>query len=204
VKTRELVRAGRIGDLRSMLGHFSYFNADPSNIRNVPEFGGGGLMDIGCYLVNTSRFVFDREPRRITGVIDRDPVLKIDRTASMVLDFGGGHLAGTCSTQMVPYQRIQICGTEGRIEIEIPFNAPPDRPCRIFIDNGADLFGRGIETIEFPACDQYTIQADLFSEAVLGGRSVSLPLEDSIRNMACIDAVFRSAESGRWEAPAAG
>ncbi len=204
VKTRELVRAGRIGELRSMLGHFSYFNADPSNIRNVPEFGGGGLMDIGCYLVNTSRFVFDREPRRISGVIDRDPLLKIDRTASMVLDFGGGQFAGTCSTQMVPYQRIQICGTEGRIEIEIPFNAPPDRPCRIFVDNGEDPCGRGIEPIEFPVCDQYTLQADLFSEAVLAGRSVPLPLEDSIRNMACIDAVFRSAESGRWEAPAAG
>jgi predicted dehydrogenase len=203
VKTRELVRAGRIGELRSMLGLFSYFNADPSNIRNVPEFGGGGLMDIGCYLINTSRFIFDCEPRHISGVIDRDPILKIDRTASMVLDFGGGHLAGTCSTQMVPYQRIQICGSEGRIEIEIPFNAPSDRPCRIFIDNGQDLSGGGIDTIEFPVCDQYTIQADLFSEAMLSGRGVPLPLEDSIRNMACIDAVFRSAESGRWEAPVA-
>jgi predicted dehydrogenase len=203
VKTRELVRAGRIGELRSMLGLFSYFNADPSNIRNVPEFGGGGLMDIGCYLINTSRFIFDCEPRHISGVIDRDPILKIDRTASMVLDFGGGHLAGTCSTQMVPYRRIQICGSEGRIEIEIPFNAPSDRPCRIFIDNGQDLSGGGIDTIEFPVCDQYTIQADLFSEAMLSGRGVPLPLEDSIRNMACIDAVFRSAESGRWEAPVA-
>jgi predicted dehydrogenase len=202
VKARELVQAGRIGELRSMIGHFSYFNLDPANIRNVPEFGGGGLMDIGCYLVNTSRFIFDREPERVTCVVDRDPILKIDRTSSMVLDFGGGHLAGTCSTQMAPYQRVQICGAKGRIEIEIPFNAPPDRACRLFVDSGQDLFGGGIETIELPVCDQYTIQADLFSDAVLAGRPVPLPIEDSILNMACIDALFRSAQSGQWESPA--
>jgi predicted dehydrogenase len=202
VKARELVQAGRIGELRSMIGHFSYFNLDPANIRNVPEFGGGGLMDIGCYLVNTSRFIFDREPERVTCVVDRDPILKIDRTSSMVLDFGGGHLAGTCSTQMAPYQRVQICGAKGRIEIEIPFNAPPDRACRLFVDSGQDLFGSGIETIELPVCDQYTIQADLFSDAVLAGRPVPLPIEDAILNMACIDALFRSAQSGRWESPA--
>jgi predicted dehydrogenase len=202
VKARELVQAGRIGELRSMIGHFSYFNLDPANIRNVPEFGGGGLMDIGCYLVNTSRFIFDREPERVTCVVDRDPILKIDRTSSMVLDFGGGHLAGTCSTQMAPYQRVQICGAKGRIEIEIPFNAPPDRACRLFVDSGEDLFGGGIETIELPVCDQYTIQADLFSDAVLAGRPVPLPIEDAILNMACIDALFRSAQSGRWESPA--
>jgi predicted dehydrogenase len=202
VKARELVQAGRIGELRTMIGHFSYFNLDPANIRNVPEFGGGGLMDIGCYLVNTSRFIFDREPERVTCVVDRDPILKIDRTSSMVLDFGGGHLAGTCSTQMAPYQRVQICGAKGRIEIEIPFNAPPDRACRLFVDSGQDLFGSGIETIELPVCDQYTIQADLFSDAVLAGRPVPLPIEDAILNMACIDALFRSAQSGQWESPA--
>jgi predicted dehydrogenase len=201
IEARELVRNGRIGTLRSMLGHFSYFNDDPANIRNVPEFGGGGLMDIGCYLINTSRFIFEGEPRRVSGLIDRDPVLGIDRMASMLLDFGTGHLAGTCSTQMVAFQRMQILGTSGRIEIEIPFNAPPDRPCRIVVDSGADPFGGGADTIEMSVCDQYTIQADLFSAAVLAGRPVPSPLEDAVANMACIEAVFRSAESGRWEAP---
>jgi len=201
IKTRELVRAGRIGELRSMLGYFSYFNDDATNIRNVPTFGGGGLMDIGCYLINTSRFIFDAEPRRVAGLIDRDPALGIDRTASILLDFPTGQFAGTCSTQMVPYQRVQIFGTTGRIEIEIPFNAPPDRPCRVLVDSGAALLGSGIETFELPMVDQYTIQGDLFSKALLEGRPVPTPLEDSIANMACIDAVFRSAESGKWETP---
>jgi predicted dehydrogenase len=203
VKAQQLVRSGRIGTLRSMLGHFSYFNDDPENIRNIPEFGGGGLMDIGCYLINTSRFVFEREPLRVSGLIDRDHALNVDRLTSILLDFGTGHLAGTCSTQMVPYQRMQIFGTMGRIDIEIPFNAPPDRPCRILVDSGADLFGGGAATFELPVCDQYTIQADLFSTAVLEGRPVAAPLEDAAANMACIEAVFRSAESGRWETPIA-
>jgi predicted dehydrogenase len=197
---RDLVRSGRIGELRSMLGHFGYFNDNPTNIRNVPEFGGGALLDIGCYLVNTSRLIFGREPRRVCAAIDRDPRFGIDRLTSMLLDFGDGHLVGTCSTQMVPYQRIHIFGTTGRIEIEIPFNAPPNRACRLFVDTGRDLSGAG-ETMEFEICDQYTIQADAFSDAVLRGAPVAMPLEDSVANMVCLEALFRSGESGRWEAP---
>ena len=196
LKARELVREGQIGDLRTMLWHFSYFNAAPSNIRNIAEFGGGGLMDIGCYLINTGRFIFDREPDRVMGLFDRDPAFRTDRMTSLLLDFGAGHLAGTCSTQMLPYQRAHIFGTRGRIEIEIPVNAPPDRPSRIFVDRGT-----GVDAIELPICDQYTLQGDLFSRAILDGRPAPVPLEDAVANMACIDAAFRSAETGRWETP---
>src|SRR5437773_6633864 len=139
LKARELARDGPIGQLRSILGPFSYFNDTPTNIRNIAAFGGGGLMDIGCYLINVGRFIFDREPDRLLGLIDRDPVLKVDRMTSMLLDFGTGHLAATCSTQLMPYQRVHILGTRGRIEIEIPVNAPPDRPCRIFVDSSAGV-----------------------------------------------------------------
>jgi predicted dehydrogenase len=200
-QARALVREGRVGTLRAMLGAFSYYNDDPANIRNVPEMGGGALMDIGCYLVNTSRFILGREPVRVAGTSDHDPNFGTDRLTSMLLDYGGVHLAGTCATQMVPFQRVQIFGTTGVIEIRIPFNAPPDRPCEIFVDTGKDLFGGGQERIEFPVCDQYTIQGDLFSKAILENTDVPEPLEDSVRNMECIEAVFRSARTGRWERP---
>ena len=201
IRARDLVREGRIGELRSMLGHFSYFNDNPANIRNVPEFGGGGMLDIGCYLTSTSRFIFGCEPLRAAGVVDIDPALGVDRMASMVLDFGKGQFAGTCSTQMVPYQRVQIFGTRGRIEIEIPFNAPPDRPCRILVDTPGQPGGEA-EIIELDVCDQYTLQADQFAHAVLNGEHVNSPLEDSVQNMLCIEAVLRSARSGQWETPA--
>jgi predicted dehydrogenase len=192
VRAVEIVQSGGIGSIRAMLGAFSYFNEDPANVRNIAEYGGGGLMDIGCYLVNTARLVFGREPERVLGAIDRDPRFGTDRLASMLLDFGSAHAAGTCSTQMAPYQRVHVLGATGRVEIEVPFNAPTDRPCRLFL-NG--------EAIETETCDQYAIQADLFSEAIRGGRSAPYPLEDSVRNMAVIEAVYRSAESSRWETP---
>ena len=203
LRARELVASGKIGQLRSAVGFFSYFNNDPSNIRNQPECGGGALMDIGCYPVQTSRFMFGEEPSRVLGLIDRDPQMKIDRLTSAILDFPSGQAVFTCSMQLVPYQRSHFLGTRGRIEIEIPFNAPNDRPCRIFVDDGRDVVGSGIVAQEFPACDQYTIQGDVFSRAVRGEADVPVSLEDAVRNMAVIDAIFRSANSGKWETPEA-
>jgi predicted dehydrogenase len=196
LRALEIVRSGRIGPVRAIVGYFSYFNDDPSNVRNVPAFGGGGILDIGCYLVNTARMMFQDEPRRVCALIDTDPAFGVDRLASMMLDFPGGQAVGTCSTQMAPGQSVMIAGTRGRIEIEIPFNAPPDRPCRIFVDEGASR-----ETIALEVCDQYTIQGDLFSQAVRRGERVPYPLEDSVNNLRVLDALVRSGVSGAWEKP---
>lgn len=201
LRTRELIRTGAIGDLRAIVGAFSYFNRDPQNVRNVAEWGGGGLLDIGCYPITTSRFLFGGEPRQVTGLIERDPEFKIDRLTSAILDFPSGQSVFTCSTQLVPYQRMQILGTKGRIEIKIPFNAPNDRPCEILVDDGRDVFGGGITKELIPTCDQYTIQCDAFSRAIREGTEVPVPLEDAIANMAVIEAVFQSAETGKWETP---
>lgn len=203
LRARELARSGEIGDLIAVLAAFSYYNRDPKNIRSVPEWGGGALMDIGCYPIQISRFLFGQEPLRVSAAIERDPEFGIDRLTSGLLEFPSGHCVFTCSTQMVPYQRVQILGTRGRIEVEIPFNAPRDRPCRLFIDSGQDVFGTGIRTEEFEICDQYTIQGDLFSRAVLGDGDVPTPLEDSMANMAVIEAMFRqeSRESGSRKHP---
>ena len=201
LEARRFIQSGRIGQLRSIQGYFSYFLPDPSDIRNVPEWGGGGLMDIGCYPITCSRWTFGEEPKRVLGLVERDPQMKIDRLTSAILDFPSGQSIFTCGTQLVGYQRMQFFGTQGRVEIEIPFNAPPDRPCRIFIDDGSDLLGGGIEIKEFDVCDQYTIQGDLFSRAMREGTEVPIPLEDAVRNMAVIDAIFRSAATGRWDVP---
>ncbi|MEJ7608915.1 MAG: Gfo/Idh/MocA family oxidoreductase, partial [Bryobacteraceae bacterium] len=163
---------------------------DPQNVRNVAEWGGGALMDIGCYPIQFSRFLIGLEPNRVIGTIDRDPSFQTDRTTSVILDFNGVHSVFTCSTQMVPYQKVQILGTKSRLELEIPFNAPADRPSRLFLDNGADLFGGGVREEQFPICDQYTIQGDLFSQAIRGQGEVPTTLEDALRNMAVIEAVF--------------
>ena len=201
VTTLNLIKEGAIGPVRAVEGHFSYNNQDLKNIRNIRETGGGGLMDIGCYMIFFSRLIFNEEPTRVVSLMEEHPETRTDILTSALLEFPAGHATFTCSTRMVPYQRVQIHGTKGRIEIQIPCNAPPDEACKVFVDNGTDLNGRNIQTIEIEVCDQYTIQGDLFSQAIRENTEPVLSLEDSIMNMAVIEAVFRSAKSSQWEKP---
>jgi predicted dehydrogenase len=203
LRTRELMRAGRIGELRTISTHFSYFNRDAKNTRNIAEWGGGALMDIGCYPVNLSRFIFGEEPTRVCASLERDPDFKTDRLMSAIMEFPSGQSVFTCSTQLNYFQRMTFIGTKGKLEVEIPFNAPNDRPCRLIIDDGRDLFGGGASIETIPACDQYTVQGDVFSRAIREDGPVPVPLEDALLNMAAIDAMFRSGESGCWERPQA-
>jgi predicted dehydrogenase len=199
LRTKELVQTGEIGDLRSTVCTFSYFNVDPNNVRNILDIGGGAVMDIGCYPITMSRWLFGGEPARVSALIDRDPQMGTDRLSSAILDFNPGQAIFTCSTQLVPFQRMQVLGTKARIEIEVPVNAPPDRPTRIFIDNGSELAGRNARIEEFPVCDQYTIQGDAFSAAIQDDTEVPVTLEDARANMAVIEAVLRAGKSGTWE-----
>jgi len=198
LRVRELVREGRIGDLRAVQGAFSYMNRDPENIRNMADIGGGGVYDIGCYPTVIARYLFEAEPKRVAAIVERDPEMKTDRLTSALLDFDRGQASWLCSTQLVPYQRMQIFGTAGRIEVEIPFNAPPDAPTRIFIDDGSALGGANAVTEEFPVTDQYTVQGDLFSRAVRGGEPVEFPLENAVTNMRILEALLRAGDEKRW------
>lgn len=202
IGTRELVRQGRIGTPRFMQVAFAYHNNDPANVRNMADIGGGGLYDIGCYAITAGRWFFEGEPARVIGTFDRDPVFKTDRVASGLMDFANGRqLAFTVSTQSCPYQRIQIIGDKGRIEIEIPFNAPPERACRYALDDGSSLAGEGVRWFSVPACDQYQLQAEAFSEAVRSAKPDAKWLDDAACNMRILDAFFRSEASGRFEIP---
>ena len=198
LRTREIIRSGGIGNLRAIAGVFSYFNRDPANVRHKVEWGGGGLLDIGCYPITMSRFIFGEEPTRVAGALERDPDFGTDRLSSAILEFPSGQSIFACSTQTAYFQTMHFLGTSGRIEIEIPWNAPNDRPCRIFI--GGQVSGTP-KVEEFSIVDQYTIQGDEFSRAIRGEREVPVPLEDAIKNMAVIEAIFRAADSGRWERP---
>ncbi len=202
LRAREIVRSGLLGEVRAIQTAFSYFNDNPDNVRNRADIGGGGLYDIGCYAVATARFVLDAEPEKVIGAFDFDPNFGTDRLCSGLVRFPGNRqLSFACSTQLVPYQRVQIFGSKGRLEVQIPFNAPPDQPVRLFIDTGSDLYGGGIRVEEIPAVDQYTLQANAFATAILDQKPWLYPIEDAIQNMRVIDALFRSAKTEAWESP---
>lgn len=198
LRAREIIRSGEIGDLISINALFSYFNDDPGNVRNQSDIGGGALMDIGCYPITAGRFFFDDEPQRVVSLIDRDPAFKTDRLTSAILDFGGRHLTFTVSTQMVPYQSVQLLGTKGRLEILIPFNAPQGSGTAILVDDGASLDGSLTRREVLPPCDQYTEQAEAFAQAVLGQAPLPYGVEDAIASMAVIDAVANSDPRAGW------
>lgn len=192
-EAKRIVMHGGIGVPRSIQTFFAYHNIEAENIRNRAEVGGGGLMDIGCYCISLARFFFDSEPRRVCGISDIDNEFKTDRVFTGIMEFEGGSSSFVCSTQLEPYQRVNILGDRGRVEIMIPFNAPPDKPCLIVHQQDEES-----KTISFDICDQYTIQGDLFSKAVLEDAPVPTPLQDAWLNMAALEALKESAEKGKW------
>jgi predicted dehydrogenase len=195
VRIRELVEQGRLGDLMAIQSFFSYRNVDPANIRNVPEFGGGALMDIGCYPINVSRMMFGGEPDRVEAVMHLDPAFGTDVLASVIMTFGERQSTFTCSTVLESDQRVHLIGTEGRLLVEIPFNIPPDRATRLLLTAGGDSpVDPNTEVIEIPARDQYGVQGDMFSRAIIEGTQVPTPPEDAVANMRLIDAIRAAAE----------
>jgi predicted dehydrogenase len=189
-----LVADGSIGDLQAIQAFFSYRNTDPGNIRNIAAYGGGALMDIGCYPISVARWMFGREPTDVIASVRRDPSFGTDVLTSAVLDFDGRHATFTCSTQLEDDQRVHLVGTAGRLLVPIPFNIPPDRPTEIIRAAGGDPpVAPGIEVITVPAADPYEVQADAFSAAVRGDGPVPIPPTDSIGTLAVIARILADA-----------
>jgi predicted dehydrogenase len=201
IETRRLVESGRIGALQLVHGHFSYPRRDASDVRSRVEYGGGALFDIGCYPIIIARWMFGREPLAVVAAIDRDPEYQVDRITSGLLRFDSGMATFTCGGAMVAHQRIELFGDNGRMQLDLPFTPRATERCRILIEDGDRSGG---EIIELDAANQYTLQGDRFSAAIRGVGEVPSSLDNAVANMAVIDALFRSAETGRWELIAPG
>jgi predicted dehydrogenase len=197
IEARKLVKAGAIGDVRAIQCMFTYFNRDPKNVRNNAKIGGGALLDIGCYPITTSRYIFGDDPQRVIATVERDPKFKTDRLMGGMAEYSKGrHLTFSISTQLAPWQRINIMGTKGRIEIEIPFNAPPDQPNRMFVQGSDMNVGKWHS---FKVSDQYQLQAEAFGRAIRKEEKLEFGVADAVVNMQIIDAFFRSEKTRKWE-----
>ena len=191
----ELVRSGRLGSLTGVQSWFSYFNDNPGNIRNIAEYGGGALYDIGCYCINLSRILFGDEPTTVRASVIRDDQNATDTTTSAILEFAGGTASFVCSTRAADDQRVHIHGTNGWIHIPIPFNIPDDRPSEIWLyDSGTPGAATGPQQIEFATADSYVTQAETFIASVIDGVDPPFGPDDAVANMRVIEQVFAAAE----------
>lgn len=193
---RQTANSGVIGAVQTIQAFFSFFDDNPANILHHPQWGGGSLLDIGCYGVSLARFVFDAEPTRVLGSWKIDDRFGVDRMTSAIMEFEVGIATFVCATCAAPFQQVQVLGTKGRVELRAPFNPPCDERCRALLETDND-----VREIEFDHCDQYGIQADLFSCAILDDTAVPISLDDSVRNAQVIDAIARSVRSGTFERP---
>ncbi|MFT7588911.1 MAG: putative dehydrogenase [Limisphaerales bacterium] len=194
IKTKELIGEGQIGRLRTIHTHFSYFNDDPNNVRNIAGYGGGGLLDIGCYAVSSARYIFGKEPEKVTALLDKDPQFDTDRIASGMMDFGTGFASFHCSTQMYYHQQVEIIGTTGRIKLQWPFNPDEKKPAEVVLYNQD-----GEQKIQVELCNQFTLEAEAFANSILQNTEVPITLSESIANLKVIDAIGNASVKGEWE-----
>lgn len=189
VKVKDMINKGDIGELKTIQSSFSFFDDNANSIVNKKEFGGGSLMDIGCYPISISRFLFDAEPKSVMAQIEYDPKFKVDILSSVILDFEHGTSSFFSATQLIENQEVHIFGTKGSIKFEIPFNPPPNKSVKIWLIRD-DIK----KEYEFEVCDQYTLQADVFSLAILEDQKVSTDLNDAVNNMKIIEKIIESNE----------
>lgn len=194
IHAKDLIRTESIGTLQTVHTSFSYNNPDPKNIRNIKEYGGGALYDIGCYAVSTARYLFGREPARVISLINRHDEFETDILSSGILDFGDARSTFTVGTMMFPDQSVSAHCTGGRLKIHIPFNTFPDVPANVTVINGV-----GTRELSFGPADQYGLEFEHFSQTIRNGGKAPTPIDDAISNMAVLDALFRSGETGNWE-----
>lgn len=194
----ELIRDQIIGEVTHVHSIFTYFNDDPQNVRNQDDLGGGGLLDIGCYCVDVAKMIFNGKPKSVQSHIDYDANFGTDRLTTGLLEFERGTATLVCSTQTFPFQQVCIHGTQGRIEVDIPFNSASDdelRSIRIITQDG-------VEEKTFDQANAYALMAQAMQQAIEEQHPLPITLEDSMETMAIIDRLFSPNNDDSWgEAP---
>lgn len=196
-KVRDLIATGAIGTLSHVQSVFTYNNTDPDNMRNILEYGGGALPDIGVYPTVTSRFATGAEPQRVSAKVVRDEKFGTDVYASCRADFGSFEMTMYVSTQMALRQEIAFHGDKGWIGVAAPFNAGLYDADVVTLHN---VDHSEAQTFRFAGVNQYRLQVEAFARAVESGAHKDMfSLESSKLNQKLIDAIYRAGDSGEWE-----
>jgi predicted dehydrogenase len=194
-RARALVREGAIGTVKAIIAAFTFDHLPPGDIRYDPAMGGGGLWDVGCYPVTVARFIYGCEPVRATASVERAGEGGVDVMANGLVYFGRNRtLTFLCGMIAGPTQFVRILGTDGSIEVPLPYYDNLEPADHLIVDS----FGK-ITRESLPA-DAYQCQGEAFSRAVRGETTLEWGVEDAIGTMKTLDSLAKSAASGVWEA----
>ena len=189
----EWLRAGRLGEVDTVRGVFSFFLANRDNVRLVPEFGGGSLWDVGVYPLSFAQYVFGGPPDWVsaTQIIGESGV---DDTFGGLLHYPGGGFAQISSSFRLPFQTyIEVLGTEGRLVVEQPFVGMDDGNSQlIFHPNQGEP-----ETIAVPEKSLYLGQVEDMHAAILDGSANYLGLDETRNHVKTVLALYQAAQEQR-------
>jgi predicted dehydrogenase len=187
---RALLAEGAIGKLVHVQGTFSFDNrADPDNIRNKAETGGGALRDIGVYVIGSARYATGADPGDIRARIRWEN--GIDVFTEIGADFPDFTYHAVVSTRMAPAQEMLFLGEAGNIRVTAPFNAED------FGDVTVTVREAGGRTVieRFNAAHQYEAQVAAFNDSATTRAPYAWTLEQARGTQAVIDTVFDRAET---------
>jgi predicted dehydrogenase len=203
-KVLEIIASGTLGAVRSVHGTLAKQFLDPTDIRNNPNDGGGGIYDLGSYAISACNMIFGRKPARVVAALERDPAFGIDRLSSALLDYGDAHAAFTVATQAGSsawgsHQQLSILCAQGWLRLEFPYSQVRPTECRVEIGDATSVGAFPTSTLSFAAINQFALQAERFSRLVRGEAVRAWPIEEARDTLRTIEGLFESARTGAWQ-----
>jgi D-xylose 1-dehydrogenase (NADP+, D-xylono-1,5-lactone-forming) len=187
----EQIHAGRIGPVRLVHSSFSFnllHPPRPHDIRLQASLAGGSLMDVGCYAVNFCRAVYGHAPIAVGARVYAPGMDEVERSANAVLDFGEGQFGLIDSSFELPRRQIvEAIGERGTLTIHVPFT-PGTAETIVTVALEDQTISQRI-----PGVDQYRLEVEHFAACVRSGTPPALRLEESLENLATIEAIYTSA-----------
>jgi predicted dehydrogenase len=192
------LRGGALGEVRAIRSAFTFRLVRPENIRLSAELGGGALMDVGCYCVNASRTLLGAEPTSAHAWATWGPS-GVDTELAGALRFANGVVAHfDCALTLERRETCEVAGTLGSFSLDPAFL--PGKADAVLVERRS---GGKEERHTTAGVDQYRLMVEHFAEAVLEGTPLRYPAIEAARNMAAIEALYRSARNGGAPEPVA-
>jgi predicted dehydrogenase len=179
-----------LGDVKLIDANFGFAIGDPTQWRLKRDLAGGGsLMDVGIYCMQTARTMAGEEPNWISATeIKTDPVKfkEVDETISWEMKFPSGVMAKCMSTYAANgFMGFRVGTTRGFFGLEPAY----------FYNGNRGRRSDGTE-INIPVADQFQTELEDFADCVMNKRPTKVNGEMGLQDVKLLMAVYDSIKKG--------